>query len=104
MITRTFTFEGDDTCKQDWVFTLEDGPDGVVVRDLEVREREERRGCTGHPATIVALVRGRPLDSIDVDALSEAACGRDIACGQALAVCLRRLAAEVHVGPGNGER
>ena len=94
MITRTFTFEGDDTCKQEWIFTLDDGADGVVVRDLEIKERAERRGCSGHPDTIVALVRGRTLSSIDVDALSAAACGRDIACGQALAMCLRKLAEE----------
>jgi len=104
VITRTFTFEGDDTCKQDWIFTLEEGPDGLVVRDLEITDREERRGCTGHPPTIVALVRGRTVDSIDVDALSGAVCGRDVACGQALAICLRRLAEEKPGGQGGGER
>ncbi len=94
MIKRTFTFEGEDTCKQEWVFTLEDGPGGLVVRDLDITDREKPRGCSGHPETIVALVRGRSISSLDVDALSRAACGRDLACGQVLAMCLRKLAGE----------
>jgi hypothetical protein len=100
LVARTFTFEPDETCKQEWIFTLEDGPEGVVVGDLDVREIGDRQGCSGHPATIVALVRGRTLGSIDVDALSEAACGRDLACGQALAMCLRKLVEEPLAGSG----
>ena len=94
MIKRTFTFEGEDTCKQEWVFALEDGPCGLVIRDLVVTDREESRGCSGHPDTIVALVRDRLVSSLDIDALTMAACGRDLACGQALARCLRELESE----------
>jgi hypothetical protein len=100
VVERTFTFETDGTCKETWVFTLEDTPDGVVVLDLEIGDRERPRGCTGHPGTITALVRGRVLESIDLDALSEAACGRDLACGQALARCVRELVEERRREPG----
>ncbi len=99
MVERTFTFETDDTCKETWVFTLEDTRDGVVVRDLKIGDRAKPRGCTGHPETITALVRGRVLESIDVDALSEATCGRDLACGQALARCVRELVEEWRRAP-----
>ncbi len=94
MIKRTFTFEGEDTCTQEWVFTLEDRRDGLVVQDLEIIDREKREGCSGHPETIVALVRGRSLRTLDIGALSSAACGRDLACGQALAKCIRELVDE----------
>jgi hypothetical protein len=91
VLRRAFTFEGDDTCTQEWIFTLEEAPEGLLVHDLEIIDREKRRGCRGHPQTIVALVRGRLLSALDTGALESAACERDLACGQVLAKCIRTL-------------
>ena len=94
--TRNFTFDSKDTCKSEWRFTLSDGDEnGAVIEDLEIiphtTDDGDPRGCWGHPATIIALLRGLPVSSIDVDALTTAVCARNIACGQALARCLKEL-------------
>jgi len=93
-ITREVSFEAEDTCKQTWRFSLTHGAEGWIVEDLQIEDREQAVGCGGHPKTITALVKGRSVKSIDVDALAEAACGRRMACGQALARCLRQIAEE----------
>lgn len=94
IITRTFTFEDEDTCKYGWTFTLKNNTLGWIIEDLQIDEREKPRGCSGHPQTIVALLKGRSLDSIHHQGLSEAACDRNISCGQALAKGLTALTAE----------
>ena len=101
---RVFTFSETSTCKIRWIFQLVDGPAGPVIRDLEIRafvkENGKELGCRGHPKTIIALVRGRPLRDLDSEALALAACIKELSCGQALARCLRELAAESPpVGP-----
>jgi len=93
-VTREFSFEAEDTCKQTWRFSLRQGAGGWIVEDLQIEDREQPVGCGGHPRTIAALVKGRPVKSIDVDALAEAARGRSMACGQALARCLRQIMEE----------
>ncbi len=92
--TRTFIFEDEDTCKYGWIFTLKHSTQGWVIDNLQIEERDPPRGCSGHPKTIVALLNGRTLDSISQLGLAEAACGRSLSCGQALAQCLTALDAE----------
>lgn len=94
MIKREFTFGDEDTCKQKWTFTLSSGDEGWIIDDLQIDDRPAPRGCSGHPKTIVALVKGRMVGSIDVETLAEAACGRSLSCGQVLARCLREIAAD----------
>lgn len=95
---RSFNFDEKDTCKDDWNFLLSDGMDGLVIEELEITPHTTAdggaRGCNGHPMTIVALVRGLPVESIDIPALTQAGCSRNLACGQALARCLEELKAE----------
>jgi hypothetical protein len=92
-LIREFTFSEEDTCKRTWIFKLLESADGLVVDDLEIVEDPEPEGCKGHPKTIAALVRGRPVNSIDTEVLAEAACGRDVACGQLLAKCIQEIIA-----------
>jgi hypothetical protein len=96
--TRTFAFPPAETCKHEWVFTLSDGVDGAVIESLEIKahttDAGKDRGCLGHPLSISALVRGLPVESIDVEALAQAGCARSVACGQALARCLLEIRQE----------
>ncbi len=96
---REFTFDGEETCKGRWSFSLAEGPDGTVVKRLRVVANkrpgtDKERGCLGHPRTIIALIEGRSLASLDVEALARAACVKKVSCGQALAECLRKMAGE----------
>lgn len=95
---RTFTFDQDKTCKEQWTFTVTPSAAGLVIDDVQIvahmTDAGKERGCYGHPRTVAALLRGRLINSIDVDALMTASCGRDIACGQALAECLSALEAQ----------
>lgn len=94
---REFEFDGCGTCKVHWKFTLSDGQDGVLIEDLEIiggRNDGKELGCLGHPQTIVALICGLPISSIDIVALKEAGCSRSLSCGQVLARCLEQLQAE----------
>ncbi len=90
-ITRTYTFEEEDTCKFSWTFTLKHDSHGWIIDELRVEEREKPRGCFGHPKTIVTLLKGRILDTINLDELAEASCARSLSCGQVLAQCLTDL-------------
>ena len=94
-ITRTYTFADEDTCKYGWTFTLTQSPQDWFIEDLHVEERENPHGCSGHPKTIVTLLKGRKLDSINRVGLTEAACGRSLSCGQALAQCMADLSTEL---------
>ena len=93
--TRTYSFDCEKTCKTEWVFTLSNGPEGPVIEDLKitphVTDAGKEMGCQGHPQTMMVLLRGLPVSSIDVEALTQAGCARDIACGQVLAQCLEDL-------------
>jgi len=98
-MTREFTFDADETCKVRWTFHIGADDDGAVIEDVEIEgyrtEPEGReRGCLGHPKTISALLRGRPLADLDAEELAEATCARDQSCGQALAECLQQLKSE----------
>ena len=98
MFTRRFVFPPDQTCKEEWLFTLSDGIDGAIIESLEIKahttDAGKDRGCLGHPLSIAALVRGLPVASIDVEALAQSGCARSVACGQALARCLLEIRKE----------
>ncbi len=93
--TKSYHFEAEDTCKQEWIFTISDGPEGRIIEDLEIHPHTNDegvpRGCQGHPKTICVLLRGLPLEAVHVSALAEASCIRNLACGQALAKCIEDL-------------
>lgn len=93
--TRTFKFPQEDTCNTEWRFTLSESTDGLIIEDLQILSAVgtdgSPRGCLGHPKTIITLVRGLPVNSINADALADAACSRSLACGQAMARCLKEL-------------
>jgi len=97
--TKTHTFDADKTCKARWTFTLSKDGDGLIIEDLKIEphltQRGTQRGCWGHPQSIVALLQGARVDAINIRALSEAACARDVSCGQTLARCLEDLRAHV---------
>lgn len=92
--TRTFEYPEDDTCKARWTFTLEGQGAEAVIHDIRIAEREEPVGCQGHPGTVTALLRGRKLRELDVRALLESGCLREISCGAVLARCLSILQRE----------
>jgi hypothetical protein len=89
---KTFDFEGENTCKGVWTFTLSDGPDNTVIESVEINEKEPRKGCLGHHHTIMALLAGRSPGDIDIAALEGIQCAREVSCPQALARCLKSLA------------
>ncbi|MFH1378580.1 MAG: TSCPD domain-containing protein [Planctomycetota bacterium] len=93
--TRIFHFGKSETCKTMWTFTLGETDTGVIIKDIAIdapaHDSVEDAGCKGHPKTIISLLRGRALDSIDVDALDGASCMKNHSCGQNLAHCLRLL-------------
>ena len=94
-ITRTYTFGEEDTCKYSWTFTLKHNSQGWIIDGLQVEEREKPQGCSGHPKTIIILLKERTLDNIKLEGLAEAACGRRLSCGQVLAQCLSNLSTEL---------
>ena len=93
-IIRKFEFE-ENTCKHEWIFKLSESAQSLVIEDLEIISHYQKdgrpQGCLGHPKTIVALLKQRMVDSIDIDELSQSACALEFSCGQALAECLRKL-------------
>jgi hypothetical protein len=96
---RSFRFIERDTCKQEWNFTLSEKKDGLIIENLQVTPHlngeGNPQGCLGHPLSIIALIRGLPVESINIEALTKAGCARNVACGQALAKCLWKLKAEL---------
>ncbi len=94
--TRTYSFDCEKTCKSEWVFTLSTGFEGPVIEDIQITPHTNdagiEKGCHGHTKTIAALLKGLPISSINVEALAQASCARDVACGQVLAQCLQDLA------------
>ena len=93
--TRIFHFGKSETCKTTWTFTLSETSSGVIVKDIEIdsgpRESGGNSGCQGHPKTIISLLKGRLLNTIDLNALDGSSCTRNKSCGQNLAYCLRIL-------------
>lgn len=93
--TRTFKMDPKNTCFISWKFTLSEGRQGTVIEDIEVihsrRPNGRRRGCKGHPKTILALIKGRPVRSIDTELLRDTPCPRPTSCGEALAGCLKKM-------------
>ncbi len=94
--TRTYSFDCEKTCKSEWVFTLSaSDSDGPVIEDLQIKphinDAGNQMGCQGHPKTIMILLKGLPVSSINVEALTQAGCAREVACGQVLAQCLQDL-------------
>jgi hypothetical protein len=94
-ITQTYTFVDQDACKFAWTFVLKPNPQGWLIADLQVAERDKPRGCSGHLQTITALLKSRLLNTINHPALAGAACGRSLSCGQALAYYLASLTEEI---------
>ncbi len=86
-----FAFDGEDTCKRTWTFTVRGVGAEAHIAELNVVERPLPEGCTGHARTIVALLTGARLATLDVDALEATVCERSLSCGQALGRCLRDL-------------
>lgn len=71
------------TCKDRWHFIISRGGDGGYrIEELEVTGD---RGCAGHPQTIAALVKGRLLSELDLEALAGTNCSRNQSCGQTFA-------------------
>ena len=100
--TRTFAFDKETTCKHRWHFTLSNGLDGPVIEEVDISPHAgpggKSTGCQGHPKTIAALLSGLPVSSINIEALTQAGCSRDLACGQALGRCLQQIRAELGDG------
>jgi hypothetical protein len=77
------------TCKDRWTFILLQAENGDYrIQELQIGGDQ---GCPGHPQTIAALLQGRMIGEIDLEALDDAACSRDQSCGQTLAVLIREL-------------
>jgi hypothetical protein len=87
-----FKFEYDcdelDHCKLKWTFFISKKENELIVEDLQIEEREEPKGCFGHPETIIALAKGRTISSFSTDNLLMAKCKNEISCGHFLAKCL----------------
>ena len=89
---REFIFDVDKTCKMKWTFAISQTDQGPVIDDIEIlphtTSNGTERGCVGHPKTIISLIKGRPLNTLDIQALLQTSCLREISCGQALGQCL----------------
>jgi hypothetical protein len=89
--TKTFNFESENTCKGIWTFKFSGRPGHTIIDSVEIHEKEPRQGCLGHHWTIMALITGRSLADIDIAALEEIKCNREVSCPQALARCLKEM-------------
>jgi hypothetical protein len=90
-LTKEYSFEDRHTCKSYWTFELEKVAGMWIIQSLQIDEREQPIGCEGHPKTLMALLKNRPVNSIDVNALSDSYCEKDISCSQVLAKCITQL-------------
>jgi len=85
------------TCKDRWHFIISrDGPGEFRIEKLEV---SGDRGCAGHPQTIAALVKGRLLSELDLDALAGTPCSRNQSCGQTFARLVGDLKRQLDAEP-----
>ena len=88
------TADPEATCKDQWRFVLSplDGGRDYRIDDLEATGK---RGCLGHPRTIAALLRGRTIGEIDLEALSDTPCARNESCGKTLAMVVGQLRSQL---------
>lgn len=84
-----FKMTDEDTCMRTWTFDIEETDGEQVVKDSFVEYTKQ--GCNGHPKTISALIKGRKVSEIDLNALKETTCFRSQSCGMSLAACLEAL-------------
>lgn len=85
-----FDTSGQNTCMNSWSFELQQvGSLAPVIRALKIGQGSQ--GCPGHPKTISALVKGRAIDQIDIEALATTDCPRSQSCGQVLGDCVTEL-------------
>lgn len=87
-----FSGTEDDTCLKKWSFEIEKNDNKKIINDIQIAFTN--KGCKGHPQTISALVKGRALDDIDVEALLQTSCFRSQSCGKSLGLCIQKLAAD----------
>lgn len=90
---KAYTFDTDQSkhCKSRWTFNILKKDQGFIVDSIKIEERESAKGCIGHPKTIEALLKGREINSLDINALMESDCKMGISCGQFLASCLEEI-------------
>lgn len=89
MKTIKFNVSHEDTCMENWLFEIEETDEGKVIRNSEIEFK--RRGCQGHPKTIAALIKNRPINTIDTVILAETKCVRGKSCGMIFGECLSKI-------------
>ncbi len=90
-VTKEYSFEPENTCKSKWTFELEKVAGLWLIQSLKINERAAPKGCEGHPKSLEILLKNRPVNSIDVNALADSYCDKDISCSQVLAKCINQL-------------
>jgi hypothetical protein len=84
-----FDFKGEKTCMKTWTFDIENGDGELKVKDSKIDFSGQ--GCKGHPKTISALIRNRPLDTIDTEVLRGTGCFQPLSCGMNLGSCIDEI-------------
>lgn len=90
-VTKKYSYEYHNTCKSNWTFELEKVAGIWLIQSLKIEEREQPKGCEGHPKSLEILLKNRPVNSIDVNALADSYCDKDVSCSQVLAECITQL-------------
>ncbi|NER03360.1 MAG: TSCPD domain-containing protein [Okeania sp. SIO3C4] len=85
-----FDVSHEDTCMPNWTFEVEEIASDKIIRNVAIQQ--VRRGCPGHPKTISALVKDRPLSTISTEDLAQATCIRGKSCGMVLGECISQIA------------
>lgn len=89
LVRMTLMADPERTCKDRWHFILShDGNGDYRIEEMEI---SGDRGCQGHPQTIAALVKGRRVSELDLEALADTPCARGQSCGQTFAKLLADL-------------
>lgn len=84
-----FDVSNEDTCMKKWCFEIEEEGEKEIIKNLNIEFK--LRGCKGHPKTISALVKSRPLNTINTDLLAETTCARGKSCGMILGECVSQI-------------
>lgn len=84
-----FDVSNEDTCMKTWIFDMEDEGSEQMIHNLDITYTH--RGCMGHPKSISALVKNRPLSTIDTNLLAETTCARGKSCGMILGQCISQI-------------
>lgn len=92
-----YTSKDINNCKQKWLFFISKEKNKLTIENLEILEKETPTGCFGHPQTIITLVVGREISSLNIEGLSQTACSKDVSCGQFLADCLKDIVAKLMI-------